>query len=57
MKNAVVQDYQTNIVMNRLRKYGMSYDEMQGLTYRELLTELSLKQLTDDEVKSRRNWF
>ncbi len=53
----MIKDIQRNDLLEQLREYNYTDDELQAMDYRQLKSELGLKLLTDDEVKTRKDWF
>lgn len=53
----MIKDIQRSDLIDQLREYGYTDDDLQAMDYRELKSQLGIEQLADDELKTRYNYF
>mgnify|MGYP001249932180 CR=1 FL=1 len=56
-RSQMIKDIQRSDLIDQLREHGYTDDDLQAMDYRELKTKLGIEQLTDDELKTRYNYF
>lgn len=51
------QSLKRNNLTNRLKPYGWTLKDMEGMTDRELSKQIAIEELKAQNVKIRRDWF